>query len=56
MLTDIRRKAAAGLILAALVTGPAFADKPDGAGGGKPERVEGGTRISRRWAPRYGCA
>ncbi|MER2555214.1 MAG: RcnB family protein [Thauera sp.] len=42
MLTDIRRKAAAGLILAALVTGPAFADKPDGAGGGKPERVEGG--------------
>ena len=38
----LRHKATAGLIVAALLAGPAFADKPDGAGGGKPDRVQGG--------------
>ena len=44
------------LIVAALLAGPAFADKPDGAGGGKPDR-QGGNPITavprtRRQAPR----
>lgn len=41
-LAKLRHKAASGLILAAFLAGPAFADKPDGAGGGKPDRVQGG--------------
>ncbi len=40
-LTTLRHKAAAGLILAAFLAGPAFADKPEWAGGGKPERAGG---------------
>jgi hypothetical protein len=35
-LTTLRHKAAAGLILAAFLAGPAFADKPEWAGGGNP--------------------
>ena len=41
-LAKLRHRAAAGLILAAFLAGPAFADKPDWAGGGKPERAQGG--------------
>lgn len=40
-LATLRHKAAAGLILAAFLAGPAFADKPEWAGGGKPERAGG---------------
>ncbi len=38
----LRNEAMAGLILATLLAGPAFADKPDWAGGGKPDRAQGG--------------
>lgn len=38
----LRHTVAAGLILAAFVAGPAFAEKPDWAGGAKPDRVQGG--------------
>jgi Ni/Co efflux regulator RcnB len=41
-LTDIRARAATGLILATLMAGPVFAEKPEWAGGGKPERAQGG--------------
>lgn len=41
-LTDIRAKAATGLILATLMAGPVLAEKPEWAGGGKPERAQGG--------------
>ena len=36
-LAKLRHKAASGLILAAFLAGPAFADKPDWAGSGKPD-------------------
>lgn len=47
-LAKLRHTAAVGLILAAFVAGPAFAEKPDWAGGGKPERGSPQDRADKR--------